>query len=365
MFERFNGRLAQILCTHHFNSAADLQTTLHCYVWLYNEHLPQNALHHRTPSRPSKPETQHTSTCFSNQYVIVWNSTPTLMNPPDLTTKCQADCTPLLHSDKKVAVLQSFRTVDVPPWITRCMDSVRQWALSQGWDYLILDDRFLDLPPAWVRKRCASNLYAVTDVARLIWAEDVLSGNHERVIWVDADMLVFDPSGLARHVDEVHEHGFARELFLYVSGRRIKPQWGLNNTLMVFDRHAPVLADYLRICLERLEGYRDGEVPRTAMGPMLLQHLDAAEHLHRIEGVGLFTPAMLEPFAAGRDALMHQYLSYCALLPAAANLCHFMRNATTASRRPAFDCMYTAAIERLMHQGLVCDARRGGAIQRP
>lgn len=271
------------------------------------------------------------------------------MNTPNPTITCQADGTHPVHSDKKVAVLQSFRTVDVPSWITRCMDSVRQWALSQGWDYIVLDDRFLDLPPDWVRERCGSNLYAVTDVARLIWAQDVLSGDYQRVIWVDADVVVFDPVGLARHVEAVREHGFARELFLHISGRSTDPRWGLNNALMVFDRHAPVLADYLQMCLERLEGCRDGEVPRTAMGPTLLQQLDAAGRLHRIEGVSLFTPAMLEPFAAGRDALMRKYLSHCPVPPAAANLCHFMRNATTASRRPAFDRMYAAAVERLMH----------------
>ncbi len=46
MVERFNGRLSQVLRTHRFHSAEDLQTTLHRYVWLYNEHLPQKALEH-------------------------------------------------------------------------------------------------------------------------------------------------------------------------------------------------------------------------------------------------------------------------------------------------------------------------------
>ena len=49
MVERFNGRLSQVLRTHRFNSAEDLQTTLHRYVWLYNEHLPQKALEHTAP----------------------------------------------------------------------------------------------------------------------------------------------------------------------------------------------------------------------------------------------------------------------------------------------------------------------------
>lgn len=54
MVERFNGRLAQILRNHHFNSADDLGKTLHRYVWLYNQHLPQKALNHRTPVQALK-----------------------------------------------------------------------------------------------------------------------------------------------------------------------------------------------------------------------------------------------------------------------------------------------------------------------
>jgi transposase InsO family protein len=49
MVERFNGRIAEVLATHRFNSAQDLETTLLRYVWLYNHHLPQKALGHSTP----------------------------------------------------------------------------------------------------------------------------------------------------------------------------------------------------------------------------------------------------------------------------------------------------------------------------
>jgi transposase InsO family protein len=54
MVERFNGRLAQVLRTHRFNSAEDLETTLHRYVWLYNAQLPQKALEHVTPLQALK-----------------------------------------------------------------------------------------------------------------------------------------------------------------------------------------------------------------------------------------------------------------------------------------------------------------------
>ena len=49
MVERFNGRLAQVIRSHHFNDRADLESTLHRFVWLYNQHLPQKALDHETP----------------------------------------------------------------------------------------------------------------------------------------------------------------------------------------------------------------------------------------------------------------------------------------------------------------------------
>ncbi|RXZ42061.1 IS481 family transposase [Crenobacter cavernae] len=54
MVERFNGRIAEVLATHRFHSGEDLAQTLARYVWLYNQHLPQLALQHRTPLQAMK-----------------------------------------------------------------------------------------------------------------------------------------------------------------------------------------------------------------------------------------------------------------------------------------------------------------------
>jgi len=54
MVERFNGRIADILKTHHFNSSDDLEKTLLRYVALYNQQLPQSALHSKTPWQEMK-----------------------------------------------------------------------------------------------------------------------------------------------------------------------------------------------------------------------------------------------------------------------------------------------------------------------
>jgi len=49
MVERFNGRIEEVLQSHHFRSREDMETTLHRYVWLYNQQLPQSALGSKTP----------------------------------------------------------------------------------------------------------------------------------------------------------------------------------------------------------------------------------------------------------------------------------------------------------------------------
>ena len=49
MVERFNGRISDILATTRFRSRDEVQTTLERYQTLYNDHLPQKALGHKTP----------------------------------------------------------------------------------------------------------------------------------------------------------------------------------------------------------------------------------------------------------------------------------------------------------------------------
>ena len=54
MVERFNGRIADVLNTHRFNSQEDLDATLLRYVALYNHQLPQSALKSQTPLQAMK-----------------------------------------------------------------------------------------------------------------------------------------------------------------------------------------------------------------------------------------------------------------------------------------------------------------------
>jgi hypothetical protein len=54
MVERFNGRIEDVLQSHHFRSGEELEATLDRYVWLYNQQLPQSALGSKTPLQAMK-----------------------------------------------------------------------------------------------------------------------------------------------------------------------------------------------------------------------------------------------------------------------------------------------------------------------
>ena len=54
MVERFNGRIEDVLQSHHFRSGEELEVTLYRYVWLYNQQLPQSTLKSKAPLQAMK-----------------------------------------------------------------------------------------------------------------------------------------------------------------------------------------------------------------------------------------------------------------------------------------------------------------------
>ena len=67
MVERFNGRIEEVLRSHHFLSGQDLEQTLLRYAWLYNHHLPQTALDARTPMQAMKDWYRRRSDLFQKR----------------------------------------------------------------------------------------------------------------------------------------------------------------------------------------------------------------------------------------------------------------------------------------------------------
>ena len=52
--ERLTSRIEGVLQSHHFRSSEELEATLHRYVWLCSQQLPQSALGSKSPLQAMK-----------------------------------------------------------------------------------------------------------------------------------------------------------------------------------------------------------------------------------------------------------------------------------------------------------------------
>lgn len=224
-------------------------------------------------------------------------------------------------------VLQSFRRVDVPPWLTRCLASVEQWAVGCGYAYRFVDDAIFDLLPEAYRLRAGHDLQLLADLARLLAAQRLLDEGAERVVWLDADVYVFGPLVLP----EGRDFYLCRELW----DRELR----VNNCACVFSRGGAFLPFYIDAC-QQLMRAAAGKLDSLMVGTRFLTQLDRAVPLPQLASVALFGPPVLADVAAGGGPHLDAYRARFGGPVHAANLCLSFRGALG-------DAVYERAVDAL------------------
>ena len=187
----------------------------------------------------------------------------------------------------------SFRRV--PVWIDRCLGSVRSWAAGAGSEHEPLGDELLDLAPGWVHDAAGSSLLPVTDVARLVLLQRRL-GSFDRVVWVDADVCVFDPPAVDVEVDAELAVCVER----WVTGA---PGGGLQAVPWV--NNACISArDVDRLLEATLDRVRSGDVRPRSLGPDLLTPLHRAAPFGEVVGVSVASPHVVRGVEGAWDLLL-------------------------------------------------------------
>jgi hypothetical protein len=225
----------------------------------------------------------------------------------------------------RTLVYQSYRTHDVPAWIDACMAQTRAWALARGYDYRAIGDEIFDLGPDWFRARLAGRKLPLTDLGRLLLAKRFLEEDHDRVIWVDADVLIFDPDGF--EVDP-GEAGYVLCREVWSGGVKfapvdtvIKPMHRHNNCVMGFARANTFLPFYIDTAL-RIARHAQ-EFNDWSLGPGMLTGLFQRLPVPSKDDVAMMIPfvllRLLGRLGMGTDVL-EQYLKLLPARPRAANL---------------------------------------------
>ncbi|MGF7147980.1 hypothetical protein FHS96_001589 [Sphingomonas zeicaulis] len=253
-----------------------------------------------------------------------------------------------------ITILQSYEAPSTPVWIARCLDSVRRWADAHGYGYSFTD-RFFAAVPHWFRTICGPETGPMTDIARLVLMQRLFDRGAGFVVWIDADVLIFDPDALT--IDPTLGFFGIRERALLLDNDR-RPTIGpenVNGAILGSTPDNPRFATYRWAVEEVVRRHTDGPIPRTIAGPRLLTRMATRHPFVAIDHVGLLTPAMITEIAAAGSDLCRRYMTAFGSPLAAANLCHFYRDAVNEDRRRRFDAAMDHAISLLVET-------RGGVI---
>jgi len=215
-------------------------------------------------------------------------------------------------------VLQSHRRPLPFGWLEPCLDSVACWAKSNNYDYRFLGDEIFELIDPALHTRLASRPVVASDLARLKALQRGLTEGYRRVVWCDADLLVFSPREL-----QLPSTGFAlgREVWIQPAANGgWRSHFRVHNALMTFVR-GNVFLDFYADTAERLLRLNQGPMPPQFVGPKLLAALHNIAHFPVTETAAMLSPPVMRDLLAGGGEALALFRRKSVELPAAANLC--------------------------------------------
>lgn len=221
-------------------------------------------------------------------------------------------------------IYQSYRKHHVPEWIKHCLASVESWTRNEGFEYRFIDDELFEYAPGWYRRKVKNNVQLVSDLSRLILARKFMQEGFQRVIWVDADMLIFDPENFT--IETTDEISFCRETWVDADLQgNIIHQKNVNNSISVFQQQNAFLNFYIEACLKIVEA--SGETPsQVQVGTSFLTTLNKVYPLSLIQNVGIISPALVHDLLTQRKDFIEKYLEWHGSSVYAANLCGSKEN---------------------------------------
>lgn len=249
----------------------------------------------------------------------------------------------------KALVIQSFRTSGVPRWIEPCLGSVRAWAEQAGWQYLFIGDEILELVPQWYRESAGGRFPIITDLARLLVARDALQAGSDIVVWVDADVLIFDPDTF--DPSPVGQFAFAREIWIQNDAETERPRAfrNVHNAVCAFRRGNAFLDFYIYAC-EAVMRRAGGQVPDQIVGTKLLTALNNIIGFELMDDVGMVSPAVVQEILEGAGPALRLLCSETRLPLRAVNLCNSLRGNDAASAA-ANDALLSSVVDCLLAEG--------------
>jgi hypothetical protein len=256
-----------------------------------------------------------------------------------------------MPSDTVVLQLyQPFRTQGVPGWISRCMQTARHWAEIRGFDYHF-DDRLVDHIPARFRGR-TQNIVILSDLARLLVSRELLSKGYKRTVWIDADVVVFDPESWELPTDS--DYYFSHELWPVPRPGGVELEFRANNAVMVFSEGNKFLDYYIDSCHRILASNMD--LKSWHLGVRFLTGIRSVCPLPLLNNIAMLGAPLLEDLMQGPKLLLTAYVRAMGTPLVAANCCASITD-TKAGDFVFTEKVFDAVVEQ-------CIASKGDVLNR-
>jgi len=223
---------------------------------------------------------------------------------------------------KHTLVIQSHRSPLPFIWLQDCINSVQTWASDCGFYYQWLGDEiFESLDPELIEKTETQKVIA-SDLARLKAIQQALAKGYQRVVWCDADFLIFNPQ---QFILPDSSFALGREVWVQEDkNQKLRAYTKVHNAFMMF-RQGNHFLDYYTASAEQLLRANQGRMPPQFIGPKLLTALHNMVSCPVMETAGMLSPLVLRDILGGKEDGDEQALqlfkqkSHC--FPAGANLC--------------------------------------------
>jgi hypothetical protein len=232
------------------------------------------------------------------------------------------------------------------------MTTVRAWSALRGYDYQLIGDEFLLLAPAWYRQKATGFITIITDLSRLIASRQYLKDGFECAIWIDADVVIFNPALL--QVDAAWPYSYCREVLLTRNlNGKMSADVRVNNAICVFRQDAiSHLDEYIFACtsnVSRLSSLWDN----AEVGTKLLTVAHRRQHFQILSAVGLLTPLVMDAILREDNETLTYFKVWHNGPIGAGNLCNSLRGGEKLGRIP--DEKYSATVDKLLrdHGGIL------------
>lgn len=208
-------------------------------------------------------------------------------------------------------------------WVKHCLETVRGWAVRQGFHYRFLGDELFDSVEPALRQKLAGRTPIIADIARL----DLLASHLAQVggvaVWVDSDTLCLD---LDWRPDLDVVAGFGEECWIQPDDAgRFRSFRTPHNAFIAFNANSPVLPFLRYLARSIIERADATHIAPQMIGPKLIKSLNSLAAFTLYERAGALSPALQIELAGTPGEAVACYRRTGRPVPAMINLCHSLQ----------------------------------------